>query len=223
MDKDDFTKVWGALPKDLQDELIDAIEESSAESPEELLNEIFVGECPKCGSRDTRDCEAVPEVEDITLGLCNKCGYLWCTECGRPVAKGSTCEHWEICDKCTRKKNRFGDCGISTWECEKVSVFEEPEDEEMSHVCAWCNKVIDKDSEVFAIGAKARKGMNLKPYEGSEIQIALTQINKTVPAIVPTRNSEARKAGNDLLFMVCGKKCGELLKKAVLKERFKVV
>jgi hypothetical protein len=89
-DKDDFTKVWGTLPVDLQDELAKAMEESSAELPEELLNEIFVGECPECGSRGTRDCEEVPEVEDITLGLCNTCGYLWCTECGRPVAKGST-------------------------------------------------------------------------------------------------------------------------------------
>jgi len=222
-DKDDFTKAWEALPKDLQDELVKAIEESSAESPEELLNEIFVGECPECGSRDTRDCEEMAEVEDITLGLCNSCGYLWCTECGRPVEKGSACEHWEICDKCNRRKNKFGDCGIPTWECEKVSVFEESDDEEMVHVCAWCNKAIDRDSEVFAVGAKARKGMNLKSFENSIMQIALTHINKTVPAIVTTRNSEAKKAGTDLLFMICGKKCSELLKKALLKERLKVV
>ncbi len=222
-DKDDFTKLWEALPKDLQDQLAKAVEESSAESPEEFVNEIFVGECPECGSHDTRDCEKVPEVEDITLGLCNTCGYLWCTECGRPVARGSNCEHWEICEKCTRKKNKFGDCGIPTWECEKVSVFEESEDEEPVHVCAWCNKVIDKDSEVFAVGAKARKGMNLKPYEGSIIPITLTHINKTVPAVVPTRNSEAKKDGNDLLFMICRKKCGELLKKALQKERLRVV
>jgi hypothetical protein len=93
----------------------------------------------------------------------------------------------------------------------------------MVHVCAWCNKAIDRDSEVFAVGAKARKGMNLKPYEGSVIQIVLTHINKTVPAIVTMRNSEARKDKNDLLFLVCGKKCSELLKKAPLKERLKVV
>jgi len=221
--KDDFSKPWKDLPEDLRDELMSAMEESSADSPEEFLNEIFVGECPKCGNEDTRDCEEVPDIEDITLGLCNSCGYIWCTECGRTVEKGNTCEHWTICEKCTRKKNKFGDCGIPPWECKKVSVFEESEDEEMSHVCAWCKKAIQKNSEVFAVGAKARKEMNLKPYEGSEIQIALTHINKTLPAIAATRNSEAKKAGNDLLFMVCSKKCSELLKKAVQKERIKVV
>ena len=222
-DKKDFTKLWGALPEDLQNELAKAVEESSAESPEEFLREIFIGQCPKCGSRDSRDCEEVPGIENITLALCNTCGYLWCTECGRSVAKGGTCEHWEICEKCTRKKNKFGDCGIPTWECKKVSVFEESEDEEPVHLCAWCNKVIERDSEVFAVGAKARKSMNLKPYEGSTIQITLTHVNKTVPATVPTGNSEAKKDGNDLLFMICGKKCGELLKKALLKERLRVV
>jgi hypothetical protein len=40
---------------------------------------------------------------------------------------------------------------------------------------------------------------------------------------VPARGSEARKAGNDILFMICSKKCGELLKKALLKEKFKVI
>jgi len=222
-EKDDFRKLWKDLPEDLRDELMSAMEESSAESPEEFLNEIFVGECPTCGSGNTRDCEEVTDIEDITLGLCNSCGYLWCTECGRSVEKGTTCEHWDICEKCTRKKNKFGDCGIPPWECKKVSVFEESEDEEVSHVCAWCKKAIHKTSEVFAVGAKARKGMNLKPYIGSEIQIALTHTNKALPALVPTPNSDAKKAGNDLLFMVCSKKCGELLKKAVQKERLKVV
>jgi hypothetical protein len=222
-DKDDFTKLWRDLPEGLKDEMVKAIEESSAESPEEFLNEVFVGECPECGSRDTRDCEEVPEVEDITVGSCNTCGYLWCTECGRPVTKGGACAHWEICEKCTRKKNKFGDCDIPTWECEKVSVFEKSEDDEPLHTCAWCHKAIDRDAEVFAVGAKARKGMNLKPHEGSMIQIALTHSNKTVPAIVTTHNSEARKAGSDLVFMICGKNCGDLLKKALLKERLKIV
>ena len=115
--EDDFGELWKALPKELQDELAKAVRESSAETPEDFVWELFVGECPRCGSKDTKDCEKVPGIEDITLGSCNKCGYLWCSECGRPVAKGSACEHWEICKTCSRKKDAFGDCGTLPWEC----------------------------------------------------------------------------------------------------------
>jgi hypothetical protein len=222
-DKDDFTELWKTLPKDLKDELIKAAEESSAASPEDFVNEIFVGDCPNCGSRDTRDCEEEREVEDITVGLCNSCGHLWCTECGRPVVRGSTCEHWGICEQCAENKDEFGDCGIPTWECERVSIYEESEDEETVLTCAWCNKAIEKDAEVFALGAKARKGMNLKRHEGSTIRIPLRHTNRAIPGTVPGRSSEAKKEGNDILFMICSKKCGELLKKALLKERLRVV
>ena len=221
--EEDFRELWKALPKELQDELAQAVRESSAETPEDFVWEIFVGECPQCGSKDTRDCEEVPGIEDITLGFCNKCGHLWCSECGRPVAKGTTCEHWEICKTCSSKKDTFGDCGMVPWECEKVSVFKEPEGDETVYTCAWCDREIEKDAEVFGLGARTRGKMSLKDQEGSTIRIPLTHGGRTVPAIVPARGSEARKAGNDILFMICSKQCGELLKKALLKEKFKVI
>jgi hypothetical protein len=45
--KSDFTKEWISLPRELQDELQKAIEESTAESAEEFSWEILVGPCPK--------------------------------------------------------------------------------------------------------------------------------------------------------------------------------
>jgi hypothetical protein len=36
-EKDDFRKLWKDLPEDLRDELMSAMEESSAETPEEFL------------------------------------------------------------------------------------------------------------------------------------------------------------------------------------------
>jgi len=128
--QDDFKKIWDSIPKDVQDELTKALEESSATSVEEFISEIFVGDCPECGSRNTRDCEELPDIDDITIGLCNDCGRLWCTECGRTITKGDVCEHWEICEKCTRKKDEFGDCGIPPWECAEISVFDDGEDED---------------------------------------------------------------------------------------------
>jgi DNA-directed RNA polymerase subunit RPC12/RpoP len=218
-----FMELWKALPKEVQDELARAVEESSATSPEEFAWEIFVGACPHCGSKETRDCEEIGGIEDVTIGLCNKCGYLWCTECGRSVVKGVACEHWGICEECLGKKGKVDDCVIPTSECPKVSFCGEPEDEETIYICAWCNKEIEKDAEVFGLGARTRKGLRLPGPEGSPIQIPLRHIDRLVPAIIPERKSEAKKAGNEVLFMICSKKCGELLKKALLKEKFRIV
>jgi hypothetical protein len=222
-DRDYFTELWKSLPKELQDELAKTVKGSSHRSPEEFAWHIFVGNCPRCGNKATKSCEDVPGIKNVTLGLCTKCGFLWCTECGRPAVKGRTCEHWEICERCPEKKDRSGDCGVPAWECESASVYGETEDDEMTLTCAWCNKDIEEDTEVFGLGAKARTRMDLGARAGSTIEIPLTYAKRTIPAIVPARKSEAKKAGNDIMFMICSKKCGELLKKALLKERFKIV
>ncbi len=221
--KDDFGELWDALPEDVREELLKAAEESTAQSVEEFISEIFVGECPKCGSKATKDCEEATGIEDMTVGLCENCGYLWCTECGRSVEKGKTCEHWAVCEKCTEEKDEYGDCGLATWECEKVSVFEEAESDEPLHECAWCGGQIEREVGIFAVGAKARKGMKLKEYEGSILEMGLVHSEKTVPAIIPTQDSEAKRSGSDIIFLVCSRECGDLLKKALRKEKFTLV
>lgn len=222
-DDEDFTELFKALPEDIQDELIKAVEESDATSPDDFISQVFVGECPECGSNNTGDCEEVPEIEDITLGLCNDCGHVWCTECGRAVAKGSVCEHWEICERCTKKKDEFGSCGIPPWECKKISTYIIVDDEDVLRTCAWCNKTIAPNIEVFSLGAKAQKGTYIERYRGSAIQMQLRHVDRTVSAIVPTSDSQARKDGNDFLFMLCSEQCAKQLRRALVKERFTIV
>jgi hypothetical protein len=68
----------------------------SAPTGDELIRSIFVGDCPKCGSADTGDCEDDPEIDNPCVGRCFKCGYVWCTECQRPLdAKDPFCPCWE--------------------------------------------------------------------------------------------------------------------------------
>ena len=55
---------------------------------EEFVNQIMVGECPKCGSDKTGDCEHDPEVDDLTIGRCFECGHLWCSICDTPFTAG---------------------------------------------------------------------------------------------------------------------------------------
>jgi hypothetical protein len=222
-DEDRFMELWKALPKELQDELAKAVEKSSAASPEEFAWEIFVGPCPRCGSKETRDCEGVAGIEDINIGLCNKCGHLWCTECRRPAVIGTPCGHWETCERCLVEKGRPGDCGIPAADCPSVAFSGDLTAEETVYACAWCNKEIDKDAEVFGLGARTRKSVRLTGCEGARIRIPLTHTDKVVSAIVPLCNSEAKKTGNDVLFTICSRKCGELLKRALLKEKFRIV
>lgn len=75
-----------------------------------------------------------------------------------------------------------------------------------------------KDSEIFSLGAKATSGIDLHDQGGRVIQILLAKSEKTVNAIVPTDNSQAKNAGNDLLFAICSQQCGGALKRALQEE-----
>ncbi|MEW6751625.1 MAG: hypothetical protein AB1505_11715 [Candidatus Latescibacterota bacterium] len=81
--------------------------------------------------------------------------------------------------------------------------------------CAWCARRIPPDAERFCLGAKARPGVDLGPCEGGVITLALVEPRRTVTAIVPTRDSQARREGNDLLFAVCSQTCGRALRAAL--------
>ena len=87
------------------------------------------------------------------------------------------------------------------------------------NICAWCGKTIPEDSEVFGLGAKARKDVDIKQHEGIIIQLSLILSRRTVPAIVTREDSEARKTGKDLMFMTCGQRCVESLKTALEQEK----
>jgi hypothetical protein len=119
-DSKDFNEMWDSLPEDIQETLKKAIEESSAETEDQFLAEIMIGECPQCESDQTKDCENVDGIEDFSVGLCMDCGYLWCSECGRSLVRGVKCKHWAICDTCDQA-DEIGYCGIDAPDCEKLN------------------------------------------------------------------------------------------------------
>lgn len=82
------------MPPEALEELRSAFENS--DTAEGFADRIFVGDCPKCGSEDTGNCEADPEINDFLVGRCYHCGQLWCTECGRLLEPDSpSCDCWE--------------------------------------------------------------------------------------------------------------------------------
>ena len=105
-----------SLPKDLYDSLIDIAKK--ADSSDEYVMEIFIGDCPVCESKRTSDCDELP-IEDITVGVCLKCYTFWCTECGTIFKKGQTvCEHWSVCDDCDLSIDMG--CGLLADECDII-------------------------------------------------------------------------------------------------------
>ena len=91
-----------------------------AKSADEFANMMFVGDCPKCGSKNVGNCEETRGIEDVTVGRCFDCGLMWCAECGYQLKKGETgCPHWAICKACPQDE----DCPFvaDTSGCPKVA------------------------------------------------------------------------------------------------------
>ncbi|RLC73164.1 MAG: hypothetical protein DRJ03_31150 [Chloroflexi bacterium] len=86
------------------------------------------------------------------------------------------------------------------------------------NTCAWCNKEIPEDVEVFGFGAKSQPGVDFSEQEGTIIQLPLALAGRTVSAIVVTSDSEAKRDGYDFAFLACSQKCAQSLKEALQRE-----
>lgn len=85
--------------------------------------------------------------------------------------------------------------------------------------CCWCGKKISKHSPVYGLNAKFRKDAETPPVEVEGYVIDLyvhesmdSADYKPVKAIVTGKNSDAKKEGIDLIFMLCSEECGHELK-----------
>jgi hypothetical protein len=85
--------------------------------------------------------------------------------------------------------------------------------------CAWCYQFISEDSEVYGFGAKANRNIELKDKEGDFVSLDLALEDKTIFAMVPPKESPARLAGYDLMFIMCSQNCAEELKDALKIEK----
>ena len=122
---DDILKISASLLEDIKEILKKAVKKSSALTNEQFITEVMIGRCPQCGSNQTKNCKNVKGIEDFTVGLCIKCGHLWCSECGNPLAHNIHCNHWDICIKCN-EVNEMGFCVIDLMECKKLKDIPTP-------------------------------------------------------------------------------------------------
>jgi hypothetical protein len=54
--------------------------------------------------------------------------------------------------------------------------------------------------------------------EGSAIELNLLGASRVVSAVVPMNDSEAKREGNDVLFVICSEGCGAALKEELQEE-----
>jgi hypothetical protein len=84
--------------------------------------------------------------------------------------------------------------------------------------CGWCGRNFPPDKEVFGGGGKARPGFNVAANAGQVIAVHLAGPNKTVLVAVTGLDSEARRHGDDFMYMTCSEACARSLKTALESE-----
>ena len=91
-------------------------------------------------------------------------------------------------------------------------------DEDVLSRCAWCGMGIDEEAEVYGLGAKFCRDVDLSEYESQVIELKILTEDRVVPMMITTKGSDAKKAGHDAMFMTCSNECANEMRDALLKE-----
>ena len=92
-------------------------------------------------------------------------------------------------------------------------------DEDALSRCAWCGMGIDEEAEVYGLGAKFYRDVDLSEYESQVIELKILTENRIVPMIIAAKASDAKKAGHDGMFMTCSNKCANEMTEILLEEK----
>jgi hypothetical protein len=84
--------------------------------------------------------------------------------------------------------------------------------------CAWCTKRIPADQEVFGISIALRKEAFREIKPGTVEPLLLFKAGKTVPMMIVTEDSPAKRAGKDACFQLCSEDCATKLQAALREE-----
>ena len=91
-------------------------------------------------------------------------------------------------------------------------------DEDALSRCAWCGMGIDEEAEVYGLGAKFYRDVDLSEYESQVIELKILTEDKIVPMMIAAKGSDAKKAGNDAMFMTCSDECANEMRETLREE-----
>mgnify|MGYP006280761949 FL=1 len=89
---------------------------------------------------------------------------------------------------------------------------------EMPNECCWCGQDTT-DSNVFTIPVKFKNGSEHPQVKINGYITDLKVGGQKVWGIVTGLNSEAKQAGNDLIFMFCSRDCAYEFKEVLTEEK----
>jgi hypothetical protein len=103
--QEDVDLVMGLLNEmdpDARNQIVELVQRS--ESGEAFVNQIMVGNCPRCGSARTDDCENDIDIDDPCIGRCADCGQYWCCDCDQLFddqiqASSHECPVWDAMEE----------------------------------------------------------------------------------------------------------------------------
>lgn len=86
----------------------------------------------------------------------------------------------------------------------------------LSH-CGWCRREIGEDEPRLATGMRFRDPKDYRKNIGKAVEFKLASGRSVIVCgVMP--DSEAKKAGKDLLVMVCSEECREAVSAAMYEE-----
>jgi hypothetical protein len=81
--------------------------------------------------------------------------------------------------------------------------------------CAWCQQKIPEDHAVIGVPIKFRPGQAQEGWAGTIQPLRLVLAQRTVPMMVVSEDSPAKRDGKDAMFQVCSDACGRELQDAL--------
>jgi hypothetical protein len=96
--------------------------------------------------------------------------------------------------------------------------IKKPKMSKVLSTCCWCGKRIGRENEVFSLGCRKQAGIDISKYERDIMPLTILSQSKTLWSVVPPADSDARKGGEDFLFVLCSVECGKELKEALRKD-----
>src|SRR5260370_35946533 len=86
--------------------------------------------------------------------------------------------------------------------------------ERFQSTCGGCGKQIPANTAVFGGGGTARSGVDLSPHAGQVLPIRFVRSARTVLVAVAGADSDAKREGNDFVYMTCSQDCAIAMRAA---------
>ena len=84
--------------------------------------------------------------------------------------------------------------------------------------CCWRNREMGEDSERFSINTKFRDSKDYRKNAGKIVEFYVPSADRSIMGFAVTWDSEAKKQGYEIMFVICSERCREELSAALRED-----